>query len=158
MAKSNNKKHLTLCLVFQYPNVLLGMKKRGFGMGKWNGFGGKVNEDESIREAAIREIKEEAGIEVKDLIKMGIIDFEFKGNTEIAVVHIFKSENFVGNPTESEEMRPQWFEVGEIPFDQMWADNKYWFPMFFEGKKFKGRFLFEGENIIEYALSEVANL
>lgn len=46
-----------------YASVLLGLKKRGFGTGKWNGFGGKVEPGETIRQAAIREMKEEAGIE-----------------------------------------------------------------------------------------------
>jgi hypothetical protein len=49
-----------------YSSVLLGLKKRGFGAGKWNGFGGKVEQGESIRTAAIREMKEEAGIESVD--------------------------------------------------------------------------------------------
>lgn len=44
----------TLVLVVQPPRVLLGMKKRGFGAGLWNGFGGKVQPGESIEEAARR--------------------------------------------------------------------------------------------------------
>ena len=38
------------------------MKKRGFGMGKWNGFGGKVELNETIYNAAERELKEECNI------------------------------------------------------------------------------------------------
>jgi 8-oxo-dGTP diphosphatase / 2-hydroxy-dATP diphosphatase len=34
--------------------VLLGMKKRGFGAGKYNGFGGKIEENESNLDGAIR--------------------------------------------------------------------------------------------------------
>ncbi|MCX6723644.1 MAG: NUDIX domain-containing protein [Candidatus Staskawiczbacteria bacterium] len=74
-----NKKIMTLCIVYQPPKILLGMKKRGFGMGRWNGFGGKVDNGETIENAAKRELREEAGIEVKNLDKVGIIDFEFKG-------------------------------------------------------------------------------
>ena len=37
--------------------VLLAMKKRGFGAGKWNGVGGKVKDGETIKQAAIRERK-----------------------------------------------------------------------------------------------------
>ncbi len=61
------KKLLTLCIIYQYPKVLLGMKKRGFGAGRFNGFGGKVENGESIEEAAKREVVEEVGLNVKSL-------------------------------------------------------------------------------------------
>ncbi|MBI2003036.1 MAG: 8-oxo-dGTP diphosphatase [Candidatus Wildermuthbacteria bacterium] len=136
--------------------VLLGMKKKGFGRGRWNGFGGKVSDGETIEDAAAREVKEEAGIEVENLDKVGIIDFEFRGNSEILQVHIFKSDNFSGEPTESEEMKPQWFHVDEIPFKDMWPDDIHWMPLFLSGKKFKGKFLFgESDCILEQKLEEV---
>jgi 8-oxo-dGTP diphosphatase/2-hydroxy-dATP diphosphatase len=47
-------KTLTLVLVRQGQNVLLGMKKRGFGVGRWNGFGGKVEKQETILDGAKR--------------------------------------------------------------------------------------------------------
>lgn len=34
--------------------ILLGYKKRGLGASKWNGFGGKVEINENIVDAAIR--------------------------------------------------------------------------------------------------------
>ncbi|OHA04442.1 MAG: hypothetical protein A2934_00385 [Candidatus Sungbacteria bacterium RIFCSPLOWO2_01_FULL_47_10] len=142
------KKVLTLCIIYQHPKVLLGMKKRGFGAGRWNGFGGKVREGEIIEDAAKREFREEAGIEVEHMSKVGIIDFEFKGNPEVLQVHIFKSDNFSGEPTESEEMKPKWFHVDEIPFAKMWPDDIHWMPLFLSGKKFKGRFLFGKSDII----------
>jgi 8-oxo-dGTP diphosphatase/2-hydroxy-dATP diphosphatase len=149
------KKILTLCIVHQHPRVLLGMKKRGFGEGRWNGFGGKVAAGETIEEAARREMHEEAGVEVGDLEKMGILEFEFQGNPEILEVHVFRAQDFTGEPTESEEMRPQWYRVDEIPFDSMWPDDKFWIPMFLDGKKFKGRFLFGPEDVVvEYNLAE----
>lgn len=77
------------------------------------------------------------GIEIKNLDKMGIIEFKFQGKPEILEVHIFKSNSFLGKPTESEEMRPQWFKTDEIPFNDMWPDDKYWLPLFLDGKKFK---------------------
>lgn len=51
---SNKVKVLTLALIRNQQRVLLGMKKRGFGQGLWNGFGGKVEEGETIKEAAKR--------------------------------------------------------------------------------------------------------
>ena len=118
------KKLLTLCIIHQHSKVLLGMKKRGFAAGKWNGFGGKVSPGEATEDAARREIREEAEIEIGALNKVGIIDCEFKGSPEISQVHIFQAGSFSGEPIESEEMRPQWFPIDEIPFDEMWPDEK----------------------------------
>lgn len=153
------KKQLTLAIIHQHPRILLGMKKRGFGKGRWNGFGGKVSAEETVQDAAKREMQEEAGIEVMDLEKVGIIDFEFKDNPEISQVHIFRSSIFLGEPMESEEMKPQWFHIDEIPFEKMWPDDPYWMPLFLGGKKFRGRFLFDGLDIIlEKELVEVKEL
>ena len=162
VAESKNmKKILTLCVIHKENKILLGMKKRGFGAGRWNGFGGKLKDGELIEQGLKREIKEEAEIEVDDLNKVGIIDFEFIDNPEILEVHIFKSNNFNGVPTESEEMKPQWFDVDKIPFSEMWPDDIYWMPLFLEGKKFKGKFLFGKEknnNILEKELTEVEEI
>jgi len=153
------KKLLTLCIIRQNSEILLGMKKRGFGVGRWNGFGGKLEAAETIEEAAMRELREEAGIEVKKLEKVGILEFEWKGNSEISQVHIFKSDDFWGEPKESEEMKPQWFDVDKIPFEKMWPDDIHWMPLFLNGKKFKGGFLFEESDIIlEQEISEVESL
>ena len=52
--------------------ILLGRKKRGMGYGKWNGFGGKMEIGESMREC-VRELFEECGLfaEEKDLDSSG---------------------------------------------------------------------------------------
>ena len=146
----------TLCVVHQHPKILLGMKKRGFGAGRWNGFGGKVKEGESLEETAKREMKEESGVDIDDIEKVGIIEFEFEGNPEIIEAHIFKAKNFEGELIESEEMKPQWFYIDEIPFKDMWPDDLHWMPLFLKGKKFKGKFLFgESDVILEKELVEV---
>ncbi|NXJ89074.1 8ODP triphosphatase, partial [Corythaixoides concolor] len=149
----------TLVLVVQPPRVLLGLKKRGFGAGLWNGFGGKVQPGESIEEAARRELLEESGLTVDTLQKMGQITFEFVGNSELMEVHIFRADNFHGEPTESDEMRPQWFQLDEVPFSQMWADDVYWFPLLLQKKLFRGYFKFQGQDtILEHTLKEVEEL
>lgn len=153
------KKLQTLIIIHQHPKILLGMKKRGFGAGRWNGFGGKLADGETIEQAAHREIFEEAGIKCDGLQKAGVIDFEFKGKPEILQVHIFKADNYSGSIKETEEMKPQWFDVSEIPFKDMWPDDIYWLPMFLDGKKFKGKFVFgESDAIIENELQEVKEI
>lgn len=146
------KKQLTLCIPIKDDKVLLGMKKRGFGAGRWNGFGGKMDEGETIEQATLRELYEEAGIKDGILSKVGILDFSFRnGEKEILEVHIFKLTNFKEEPQETEEMRPQWFYFNEIPFSQMWSDDKYWFPLLLNSKLFEGEFLFDRPSNAEYS-------
>ncbi|PIU47045.1 DNA mismatch repair protein MutT, partial [bacterium (Candidatus Gribaldobacteria) CG07_land_8_20_14_0_80_33_18] len=74
-------KQATLCLLIKENSkeILLAMKKRGFGAGKWNGVGGKFDpeKDKNVLEAAIREAKEEIGVLIKDLEKVAVLDFYF---------------------------------------------------------------------------------
>ncbi|XP_035316076.1 7,8-dihydro-8-oxoguanine triphosphatase isoform X2 [Cricetulus griseus] len=92
----------TLVLVLQPQRVLLGMKKRGFGAGRWNGFGGKVQEGETIEDGAKRELQEESGLTVDALLKVGHISFEFVGSEELMDVHVFSTDHVHGTPTESD--------------------------------------------------------
>lgn len=135
------------------------MKKRGFGAGRWNGFGGKVEIDESVEDAAQRELAEESGLEVKKMTKVGILEFSFIHESDTLEVHVFNVSEFAGSIRETEEMKPVWFMVDEIPFGQMWPDDKYWFPLFLRGRKFRGKFLFaDQDNIQNYELCPVDNL
>lgn len=127
-------------MIRQPERILLGMKKRGFGMGHWNGFGGKVEPGEDITAAAEREVLEEAGITVNNLEQRGILNFEFENEPDTLEVHVFTTDQFVGEPTESDEMRPQWFSLDAIPQDSMWPDDPYWLPLFLAGKCFIGSF------------------
>ena len=152
-----DKKVLTLCIVHQGDQVLLGMKKRGFGEGRWNGFGGKVHEGENIEEAMLRELEEETGLRLTAFEKRGVLEFQYQNDeNKIHETHLFCATEFEGEPQESEEMRPQWFSVNEIPLESMWPDDRYWLPLFLEGKRFKGEFLFQDFNtILEYKVEKL---
>uniref|UniRef100_F6PTC1 Oxidized purine nucleoside triphosphate hydrolase n=1 Tax=Ornithorhynchus anatinus TaxID=9258 RepID=F6PTC1_ORNAN len=91
---------ITLVLVVKRQEVLLGYKKCGFGAERWNGFGGKVQDGETIEEGAKRELLEESWLTVDTLQKIGHITFEFLGNSELMDVHVFRTDSFHGNPTE----------------------------------------------------------
>lgn len=150
-------KLLTLVFVHKDSKVLLGMKKRGFGVNRWNGFGGKVQKGETIEEGAKREMLEESCLTVKHLTEIARIDFEFVGEEQILEVHVFKTDQFEGEPTETEEMRPKWFSVNDIPFKEMWPDDILWFPHLLNGTKFNGYFKFKGhDEIVDYTIKEVS--
>lgn len=143
-------------MIIKDDQILLGMKKRGFGVGKWNGFGGKVQTGESIEAAARREVNEEIGINIIDMEKVGLLEFESESDQEILEVHIFKVSSFSGEPQESEEMKPEWFQVTNPPFSAMWLDDPYWFPYLVAQKRFKGKFLFKDyDTLLKYSIEEV---
>jgi len=150
------KKILTLCLLHKEPEILLGMKKYGFGEGKWNGFGGRVEEGEDIEDAARRELVEEAGIEAPVMEKMGILEFEFHGDSEVSEVHIFKATDHEGEIVETDEMRPEWFHTDHIPYEDMWQDHILWLPLLLEDKKFVGKVYFDkDQNILNHSILEI---
>lgn len=142
------KKVLTLCLVSRNNHILLGMKKRGFGEGRWNGFGGKLQDGETIEDALFREMKEEAGVDLIDPQKRGVLNFTFEGNPEVLEVHVFSAEDIDGELTETEEMKPQWFLEDEIPYDEMWPDDKLWLPLLLAGENFEGDFYFKDSDTL----------
>jgi len=153
------RKLLTLTVIEQGERVLLGMKKKGFGSGLYNGFGGKVEEGESIEEAAVREVTEEALVVPLHMQKLGIMEFAFESSPEILEVHIFKSSSYKGEVGESEEMTPSWFHYAEIPFEKMWKDDRFWFPLLLDNKKFRGSVLFSTQHdIVHHELREVTEL
>ena len=148
-------KQLTLCVIHTDTHILLGMKKRGFGVGMWNGFGGKVGMGESIEDAARRELREESGLEAEVLARRGVLRFEFATGPEILEVHLFDVVKYRGDPAETEEMRPCWFRLTEIPFDRMWPDDRHWLPLFLEGKRLEGKFYFlDNDTLLHHSIHE----
>ena len=142
----------TLVVVTDYDKILLGMKKTGFGKGRWNGFGGKIETGETILQAAHRELQEEVGIQATAIEERGIITFKgittFDDSqaTDILEVHIFSCTEFNGEPKETEEMKPQWYHWKDIPYSDMWPDDRYWLPIFLEGRSIHATFAFKAEN------------
>jgi mutator protein MutT len=149
----------TLCLVVREGEVLLAMKKRGFGVGRWNGPGGKIEPGETVAAAAIRETWEEVGVLARAVDPIAVLRFYFPAmppaegwNQE---VHVFLVRDWSGTPAESEEMRPQWFAQSDLPYDAMWPDDPLWLPQALAGQRLEGEFLYDAAmRIVDYALRE----
>jgi len=130
--------------------ICLAMKKRGFGVNRWNGVGGKVEKDESIDGAVERETSEEIGVEIIQKNKVAELSFFFPHNPMWnQKVHVYFSETWNGEPNESEEMKPQWFPVQDVPFDDMWPDDEFWVPQVLSGKLIKASFVFGERDVIQ---------
>jgi 8-oxo-dGTP pyrophosphatase MutT (NUDIX family) len=108
-------------------SILLGLKSRGFGKGKYCGFGGKVDStDNSVEAAAARELNEETGLPRSIALRNhGQIAYTFKSNAEFDLrIHVFScqldgSEELM--PSDEFESPLCWFGNSEaaIPYDRM---------------------------------------
>jgi len=148
------KKQLTLSIIVKDEKILLGMKKRGFGMGKWNGFGGKVETGESIEVAMKRELQEEVSLVAEKMHQVAQFDFYFPNDQTIMEVHVYMVTDFSGTIVESEEMRPEWFDIDDIPYKEMWSDDIIWLPRILNGEKLFGFFKFaEDGSVADYQIN-----
>jgi len=144
------RKFLTLIYVFDdsLRTVLLGMKTRGFGAGKWNAFGGKFDPatDASIADSAVRELEEESGLYApRECLRLdAVLYFMYPDALDARTfeVHVFscrraslpplrRSDGRPNEPVGSEEMSPvEWFPADRVPLHQMWADDPFWLPQY----------------------------
>ena len=143
-------RQVTLCLLRRGDDVLLARKKRGFGAGRWTGVGGKPLPGESLRDAAVRETREEIGVAPHDLEEVATLSFYFphlpieRDWNQQAVVYLVRAWD--GEPSESDEVAPQWFAAASIPYDAMWADGRYWLPPVLRGERIAADFLYDATN------------
>ncbi len=140
--------------------ILLGKKKRGFGIQKWNGFGGKVQEGESLTACAVRELAEESGLQAqeKDLKEVAYLEFIFPATPELDHPgNVYFIDTFTGELHETKEMEPRWFSIDSLPYDEMWSADKIWLPKLLQGKYLRGRIIFADNNddFISCELTEI---
>lgn len=155
----------TVTLLFlrdlEQDRILLAVKKRGFGAGKLNGVGGKVEPGETIPQAAVREAREEIGVTISetDAQQIGRLRFAFAEHPDWAFdCHVFIATAWDGTPQETEEMAPAWHAIEAIPFDRMWIDDKHWLPRALAGEYVDGAFSFggDGEFLLDHAVNGAA--
>ena len=95
--------HTTLMILKKDGKILLGLKKRGFGLGKLNGVGGKLEKGETVDECVVRETFEEIGVRVTGMEHMADIVFDdlyYKGVPERNVMHVYVGTKWTGKPVE----------------------------------------------------------
>lgn len=146
----------TICEIVKDGKILLQKKSVGrFGEGKWNGPGGKLDPDETPKQGVIREVKEETGLLIIEPEIRGEIDFYFGEKLKPDwSTYIFLATKFAGKINPSEEGELRWFNLVEIPYNQMWPDDSYWLPPLISGKIVKAIFWYDegGSTIKKYKL------
>jgi 8-oxo-dGTP diphosphatase len=144
-----------ICHLRRGDEFLLQLKSEGrFGEGFWNAPGGKIEGTETPEEAARREVREETGLTVGNLEKVGDLEFYFglSKSTPDWTAEVFLCSNFAGELSgSSSEGELKWFHKNGIPYDQMWADDKHWLPLLTENssaerKLFRGTFVFGADS------------
>ncbi|KAI5856812.1 hypothetical protein BZA05DRAFT_415538 [Tricharina praecox] len=137
-AKAHKLYNLILPISLSTGLVLLGYKKRGFGIGKYNGFGGKVEAGETLAGSAARELHEESGIVCSEeqLAHHAVLLLETVAEgkeaememvkEKVLEIHVFVCTQWEGEVEETDEMRPQWFAPEDLPLDDMWEETRIW--------------------------------
>jgi len=143
----------TLVFVVRDGQVLLIRKKRGLGAGKINGPGGRLEDGESPLACAVREMQEELRITPTGLEMCGENRFQFVDGYSIHV-YVFRASGCEGEPEETEEAAPIWAPIERIPYPEMWEDDELWLPLLLRGSRFSGRFLFDGDAMLDYQIDE----
>lgn len=132
-------------------------KKRGLGAGKINGPGGRIEPGETPYEAAIRETQEEVGITLVDPKPHAELWFAFAdGYTLFATV--FVAYRHHGPLIETDEADPFWVSIANIPYEQMWQDDKLWLPEVLAGRPVIGKFFFDGDRMLEHRVEPCPDL
>jgi len=134
-----------LCFLLRDSEVLLIRKKKGFGAGKINGVGGRLEPGERPEEAAVREVFEEVGVRVRSLEPAGALEFYSVDSEPDWLVYVFRSRDFEGEPRESDEAAPRWYKLTELPLREMWEDDMVWLRYALSGKRVVGKFWYDRE-------------
>jgi len=140
----------TLMLLVKDKQVLLANKKRGVGKGKIVAVGGGVELAETILEAAIRETIEEVTVLPQNPKEVAELKFNFPYKPEYSMhVFVYMTDSWQGEVSETEELKPSWFSIDNLPFGQMWADAPYWLPRVLAGEKLKAEFYYAQDQTVE---------
>jgi 8-oxo-dGTP diphosphatase len=145
------RERATLLFVIRGGEILLIRKLRGLGAGKINGPGGRIDAGETPLACAVREVEEELRVTPIGVEPRGELRFQFVDGHSIHGF-VFSAADCLGEPQETAEAVPLWTSLERIPWDEMWADDRHWLPLLLAGDDIDGRFLFEGDALLDHAV------
>ena len=128
-------------------------KENDYHQGKWNGLGGKFESGESPEECAIREIKEESGLNVKSVTMKGFITFPMFDGKEDWYVFLFVTDDFEGELIDSNEGDLAWIPNEKLMEINLWEGDKIFIPWLFKDKFFSAKFNYKDGEFVDYEVS-----
>lgn len=104
-------------------------------LGKYNGLGGKLENDEDVLDGMRREIREEAGIECTEMQLRGTISWPgFGKHGEDWLGFVFLITAFEGTPHASNPEGPlEWIPLARMDALPMWEGDRQFLPLVFDG-------------------------
>ena len=143
----------TLCYLRKDGHTLMihrVKKENDMHAGKWNGLGGKLEPGETPEECAIREIREESGLIVKNLILKGIITFPGFSNDEDWYTFLFVIDDFEGQLIDSPEGHIRWIPNDELLNLNLWPGDRIFIPWLDRPEFFSGKFVYQDGQLLEH--------
>lgn len=130
--------------------ILPGKHKHELYKGKWNGLGGKLSEEESPEECAVREVYEESGLKPTHLKLSGILTFPKVDGENDWYIYVYVCDKFGGKLKESKEGKLKWFETDKLLELHLWEGDNYFLPWINEGKFFSAKFIYDKGKLLDH--------
>ena len=118
--------------------------------GKWNGLGGKLEAGESPEECAVREVREESGLQVVNPELRGILTFPSFSKNEDWYAFVFVCRSFIGELLESSEGVLKWVEDQCLHELNLWEGDRIFLPWLDRAAFFSARFVYAAGMLESY--------
>ena len=145
----------TLCYAVRDNKTLMlyrNKKENDYHEGKWNGLGGKLEQGETPEECAVREMKEETGLDVKKLHLKGMITFPMFDSVDDWYVFLFVIDEFSGELIDSPEGHLEWIDNDKLFDLNLWDGDRYFLPWLYQDKFFSAKFNYDKGRFIDYTV------
>ena len=143
----------TLCYLRKNNQTLMlhrVKKENDMHKGKWNGLGGKLESGESPEECAIREVREESGIDIRNPQLKGVLTFPAFSNNEDWYVFLFLITDFSGTMIDSDEGKLEWIDNDKLFDLPLWEGDKYFLKWLDAAPFFSAKFIYKNKKLLDY--------
>jgi 8-oxo-dGTP diphosphatase len=127
-------------------------KRNDIHQGKWNGLGGKLEPGETPEECARREICEESGLDVDQLVWKGLLTFPKFAHDEDWYAFVFVARAKEGDLIDSPEGNLRWIDDEKLTDLPLWEGDRIFLPWLDHPGFFSAKFIYEDGKFIDYSV------